>query len=298
MKPAYRAMACLLVLLLSAHGLRAAEPPHLVIEAPQPLLPLAERLRGVSPLAFLPVMELVGLEHPGPPILVVLALDGSEPARLAPSWAAGYAVGRAGLVVLLPGRIPSYPYGSIEAVLEHEVAHVLIARAARGRRIPRWLDEGLAVIASRTWGAEDRVRLVWAMAGGRQVTLERMDALFQQDGASARRAYVLAAAFVRHLLQDIGPEAPRRMLALVAQEVPFEEAFTRVASMTPAEAEASFWARRTFWTGWVPPMTSSAMLWAGITLLALYAFQRRRRRAAVLRRRWEEEEGSDPWDGD
>ena len=70
MKPAYRAMACLLVLLLSAHGLRAAEPPHLVIEAPRPLWPLAERLRGVSPLAFLPVMELVGLEHPGPPILV------------------------------------------------------------------------------------------------------------------------------------------------------------------------------------------------------------------------------------
>ena len=135
MKPAYRAMICLLVL-LSAHDLRAAEPPHLVIEAPQPLLPLAERLRGMSPLAFLPVMELVGLEHPGPPILVVLALEGSEPARLAPSWAAGYAVGRAGMVVLLPERIPSYPYGSIEAVLEHEVAHVLIARAARGRPIP------------------------------------------------------------------------------------------------------------------------------------------------------------------
>ncbi|MBM2832639.1 MAG: hypothetical protein HW414_1691 [Dehalococcoidia bacterium] len=89
MKPAYRAMACLL-LLLSAHGLPAAEPPHLVIEAPQSLWPLAERLRSVSPLAFLPVMELVGLEHPGPPILVVLAPEGLEPARLAPSWAAGW----------------------------------------------------------------------------------------------------------------------------------------------------------------------------------------------------------------
>ena len=53
----------------------------------------------------------------------------------------GYALSRESVVVLLPERILSYPHGSLEEVLRHELAHVLIARAAGQRPVPRWLNE-------------------------------------------------------------------------------------------------------------------------------------------------------------
>jgi hypothetical protein len=53
--------------------------------------------------------------------------------------------------------------GGLEAVLCHEVAHILIARAADGRAVPRWFNEGLAVVAERAWHFEDRWQLASAL---------------------------------------------------------------------------------------------------------------------------------------
>jgi hypothetical protein len=67
-------------------------------------------------------------------------------------------------------------------------------------------------------------------------------------------------------------------------------AFHASTGVTLADAEASYWKRRTFWNRWVPIVGSSAGLWTLITALALVAFQRRRARDARLRELWEEEE--------
>ena len=57
------------------------------------------------------------------------------------------------------------------------------------------------------------------------------------------------------------------------------------------EAEADYWSRRTLWMRWVPVLTSSTLLWIGISALAVVAIHRRRARDAERRRRWDEEEG-------
>ena len=67
----------------------------------------------------------------------------------------GRPLGDQGLIVLLPERVPSYPDSSLDDVLLHETAHVLVARAAGGRPLPRWFQEGMAMIAGRSWGRDD-----------------------------------------------------------------------------------------------------------------------------------------------
>ena len=111
-------------------------------------------------------MRLVGLDEAGPPIRVILAPARSDLARNTPRWIGGFAVASAETLVLFPGRAPSYPHNSLDALLQHEVAHILIGRAAQGRYVPRWFNEGLAMAAERTWALEDTTRLAWEVVWG------------------------------------------------------------------------------------------------------------------------------------
>ncbi len=264
--------------------------PHLSFETPQQFQSVARRLGAVSGQRLIRATELIGLRQPGPSIRVILAPERTSLAQRVPAWVVGYALGDAGVIVLLPERIPTYPYDSFESVLVHEVAHVLIARAASGHVVPRWFDEGLATVAAHPWEMEDQARLLWAALGGGQATLLDLNEWFRQDGASARHAYVLSAAFQRFLLRQWGPEAPGKILAGLGRGIPFSESFGRVTSASLAEVEAAFWAEQTLWYRWIPMVTSTATLWLTITFLVFYAYYKRRRRATAIQEQWEEED--------
>jgi hypothetical protein len=267
----------------------AATVPELQFHSGDRFAGLAERLEGFDPEVVLRTLQTVGLDDPGPPIPVVLAEEGSLAARRAPSWGVGYATD-SGQVVLLPSRVPGYPDQSLETVLYHEVAHVLIDRAAGGRPVPRWFHEGLALHCAREWGWEDRGRLLWATLRGRESALARLDEQFAGGALRARRAYAFAAAFVRFLLDRHGPDAPARILAGLAADKPFDAAFEDALGQPLAAAETSFFRHLDLWNKWIPVVTSSGTLWILITLLAIYAIKRRRDRDAEILARWDEEE--------
>jgi hypothetical protein len=242
------------------------------------------------------IVRLVGLDAPGDPIRVVLASPDTTLAERTPSWVAGFAHGDSDTVVIFPSRSVRYPHDSLEAVLHHEIAHVLIARAAGDGRVPRWFNEGLATVAERSWQFEDRRHLAWALLTGGPPGMDDLDARFARGGQDAAGAYALASAFVRDLIDTHGVELPARILGLVAGGQAFDEAFLAATGVPLDIAERQFHARLTSWERWVPLMTSPFALWAGVTLLALYAIHVRQRRRAERRRRWDEEEEEDDLD--
>jgi hypothetical protein len=267
--------------------------PQLNIEAPPQDAELAaarSRLESFDSTRLRGVMRLVGLDHPGPAIRVVLASETSEWAHEVPPSTAGFAVGEDSLVVLFPSRSPTYPYDSLEDVLHHEVAHVLIARAAVGKPLPRWFQEGLAMAAERTWGLEDQARLLQELTFVQPTPLDQVNALFAEDEGARVRAYTLSGAFVRDLIRQHGSSAPADLLARMAAGASFDDAFAQVIGHGVAEEEAAFWNRHRFWTRWGPFLTTADALWMIVTLLAVYAIFRRRQQRAALRRKWEEEE--------
>jgi len=264
--------------------------PRLVVVAPPALESYAARVRAIDPQRFADAMRLVGLTDPGPPIQVFLGAEGSDLASGVPPWVSGYAYGAEGVIVLLPARTPSYPDSSLEELLRHEVAHVLVARAARGRPLPRWFHEGVAMIAGSSWGLDDRSRLTVTMISGSEVSLEDVERRFSGGRGSTFNAYAIAGAFVNGLLDREGDDAIARILAGVGRGLPFEEAFRAATGASLADAERSFWRRETFWYRWVPILTSSVTLWMLITMLAVWAMGKRRARDAALRRQWEEED--------
>ena len=284
-----RVLAVLLTLALPA---AAQEPPPLVFEAPPSMAALAERLRTFDRERLAVAMRLAGLEASTDPVLLLLAEEGSDLARRAPPWVSGYADGARGVAVVLPGRIPNYPDGSLEAVVQHEATHVFVARAARGRPVPRWFDEGVAMAAARAWTLEDRTQLAWGVLTGGPGDLEELEGAFRQSAAMTRTAYALSYSLVRELQREAGQEVTAEILRRVGEGASFDAAFAAAVGRPLADVGRAFFRRQTFWNRWVPFLTSSTALWLGITFLALAAFRRRRRRDAEIARRWEAEDRS------
>ncbi|MBV8201281.1 MAG: hypothetical protein JOZ15_11715 [Acidobacteria bacterium] len=292
--PTLLTLLTLLALPLAPPAAGALPPgPQLVVEAPAALGRVAARVRAIEPGAFSEVMSLVGLADPGPPILVRLEPEGGGPARAVPPWIAGFAVPETATIVIFPARAPSYPDSSLDDLLRHEVAHVLAARAAGGRSLPRWFDEGLAMIAGGTWGADDRARFLLELMVEPGVPLAGLDSRFAGSQRQVAGAYAVAGAFVREQVQRHGAGAPGRILAAVAAGAPFPEAFQAGTGVPLDAAETEFWRRHSL-QRWLPLATSSTALWLGITLLALAAAHRRRRRAAALRAQWSQEDDGPP----
>jgi len=271
---------------------RAVEAPRLEITPAPGYEGDAERLARTAPARLRTLMDLVGLRDGGAPIQVVLAPESHPLARGVPAGVAGYAVPSRDLAVLLPERVPRYPYDSLDVLLLHEVTHVLTARAANGNEIPRWFNEGLALVASRGWSLGDRSRVVLGAVSGIPASTAELESSFDGRSYDVATAYALSGALVHHLVRRHGPELVPATLESVAAGEDFEAAFAAVTGSSLAQAEAGFWRRYRLWFRWIPFLTSGAALWAAVTALAVLAGLRRKQRDAAMRRRWEEEEAA------
>ncbi len=274
----------------SAAGPAPSAAPVLHVEAPPALARQAAAVRSLDQGDWLAALKLVGLGNPGPPIRVVLAPEGSPLAVNVASWVSGYAVPELDTVVLFPGRVPSYPDGNLEALLHHEIAHMLLARAVGGGLVPRWFNEGTATVAAREWGIEDGARVVLATIGRGPRSLPELDAGFSGDTAAASRSYAVSAALVRYLLRRHGDDVVGHILRGVGLGAAFDDAFEAATGETLEGFARGYFRRETFWTTWVPFVTSSTVLWMAITTLALLAIKRRRERDALVREGWALEE--------
>jgi len=276
------------VLLLLFAQVPEVAPPDLRIDAPPGMAALKSRLESSDPKGLADVARLVGLESPGAPISIQFVDSSSDLARSVPPWIVGFAEREK--VVIFPSRSPGYPHSTLDDVLRHEVAHVLIWRASSGNPIPRWFNEGLAMAAERQRQFRDQTQLFLHLASGSRLSFEDIDRLFNGGQDDQTRAYLLSGTLVWDLLKEHGESAGGRILDEVGRGSSFETAFRNVTGKSTTAAEAEFWKRQRVWTTWLPILFSQETLWMAITLLTFLAIWRVRKRSAAIRKRWEEEE--------
>jgi hypothetical protein len=262
--------------------------PDLRIDAPPGMAAQKSRLESLDPNRLADVVRLVGLKSAGAPISIQLVDSSSGLARSVSPWIAGFA--QKENVVIFPSRSPSYPHSTLDDVLRHEVAHVLIWRASSGHPIPRWFNEGLAMAAERQRGLRDQTQLFLHLASGSRLSFDNIDRLFNGGQDDQTRAYLLSGTLVWDLLKEHGESAAGRILEEVGRGSSFETAFRNVTGKSTTTAEAEFWKRQRVWTTWLPILFSQETLWMAITLLVFLAIWRVRKRSAEIRKRWEEED--------
>ncbi len=264
--------------------------PRLVFEASPDLEKELPRLKAAGEAVLARAVRRVGLKDPGPPIRVILAPETSPLAAGIPPWVSGYAYGNVGVVVLLVDRVPRYPSGSLAEVLRHEVAHVLIDRAADGAPVPRWFHEGFAMALDGRWGLGDSTRFAYALLRLRKVPMEEVGSWFGGDAAQVAAAYSISGSLVRDLQQKHGADLPARILRRLREGEAFDSAFEAEAGRSLAVAQSELWRRRDFWWRWLPFASDPTILWIAITLLALAAIWRRRQMNLRLHALWAQEE--------
>lgn len=276
----------------------APEFPKIQIEAPPELTAVRMRLEAMPGGSFADIAQFLGISDSGTVIRVVLAPETSEVAHRAPPWISGFALGESSLIVLFPARSPGYPDQTLEDVLRHEVAHVLISRAAAGRTVPRWFDEGLAMDVERQRRWQDQTQLFYQLVTGGETDIQYLDRLFAGGENAQTRAYALAGAFVHDLLSQHGPETAKDILMRVHSGAGFDNAFSAVTGSSPSHAEAEFWRRQRIWTSWVPIISSNTTVYLGVTLLALLSIYVRHRRNRKMEEEWAKEEEQEETDTD
>lgn len=232
----------------------------------------------------------LALEPEGPPIRVILAPEDSPLATNVPPWISGYAYPEVGSLVILVERVPRYPARSLGDVLRHEIAHVLIGRAAGGAPVPRWLHEGLAMALEGRWGVRDAARFELSRLRLRRVDLQGLDEAFRGDAAATAAAYATAGAFYRDLERRHGSAFAPALLSRLAEGRDFDDAFHMLTGRTPQQSLARFSSLEATWVRWVPFLTSPTVLWIAVTLLALWAIKRRRDRDKEIQDQWLAEE--------
>jgi len=236
----------------------------------------------------------LGQAEPGPIRLIVIrgsrAADTLLGGRL-PPWGAGFALPGARTVIIRADA------GEPRQILRHELAHLALHQAVRGR-VPLWFDEGYAAVAS---GEIDRLvalQLSVAVARGRVPTLDELDRGLRSARATAEASYGLAASAVLFLARGHPSGELRPLLERLGQGEPFGSAVLATTGLTLGRMEIAWQrdVRRRY--GWIVWLTAGGF-WLLVAFLVIAAAWLRRRRdrprRAALDAGWvipEEEEPS------
>jgi hypothetical protein len=279
----------MLLVVTSGSGTLPGEP-NLTVEAPTSLAYAAERVRRIDRPQLAHGLMRAGLEMPLQIHITLIAADDSR-ARAIPEWIVGLPSGLHDIAIF-PGRIGSYPYDSLEAVVWHEVVHLALSTQAGDRPLPRWFHEGVAMSVERGWGITNQVQLLFA--AGRRPGLQDLDRQFNSERQPETfSAYLLAAALVSDLRHRHDASAPGAIADRVARGASFAEAFAQETGDTPEQAAARVWRIYGRASSWIPVVASPSSLWVGIMALAGVAFLATLRKRWRRRRQWQEEEAAD-----
>lgn len=245
--------APLLALALSSVAAAQAPPPGwLVEETPLVVLervegssgPEADRALALFARCAAQVEEKLGVPVPPRPRVVLAPTDAAFARRVA-AVAGGATHGRA-LAVAFPARRlvvvrqPGLVEGtsaSLERALRHELAHLALG-ADPGAPTPRWLEEGLAELASgRRLDEGERGMLAARARLGSLPTLGELDRTIEEEGPGAADAYTTSLAFVTWL--GFG-DATTLVRALREPGATLDGALERTCGRPLAEADAAW----------------------------------------------------------
>ena len=209
-----------------------------------------------------------------------------------PEWGAGCAFPARGLIYV---HLEQPDPNALKRTLVHELAHVILYRRTRGTRLPRWFNEGTAMLLAREWRYGQTADMVVAALADRFHSLNEVESMLRFPESEARRAYAESFSAVLFLQRMGGRGLWPELLEAVRQQRSFERALVEVVGMSPAAFERRWLAHLRQEFNPLRLLFDSGLLWLWIIGLAVLAYIGTRLRARRLRKAWEVEEENEEW---
>ncbi|MCX5757235.1 MAG: hypothetical protein NTU83_01755, partial [Candidatus Hydrogenedentes bacterium] len=205
----------------------------------------------------------------------------------------GVAKAEKGVIIVRAPAILSSP-ADFRGTVRHELIHVLLARNTEPAYVPRWFDEGVAMVLSKELRWESAIEVARMYVQRRLSPYRELDFAFAPigDETTFSGAYAQALSMTQWLMHRMGAD---RFWQLVAglRTMPFEDALRTYAKLTPAGLDDGW--RTSLWkVALIASLVSGFSAFQLMAVLVVVAYLYKRRRGQRLMRQWDEEDDGEP----
>lgn len=211
----------------------------------------------------------------------------------APAWAGALAYPELNLILLNSPRTVKGLSQDILISFKHELTHILASKAFRGRKIPRWLNEGLAVYEAREWDTNRLTLMTRAVLTRSLIPLRKLIDDFPLDPKRAELAYSQSFYLVSYLLTKEGKPTFHQFIKQYSKDRDLEYVLREVYGLGLAELETEWQAHLRFRFSWLPLIFSATGTWFVITLIFLISYLKKKWANRLVLATWKEEEERD-----
>ena len=233
------------------------------------------------------------------PVDVIIASTAEEFQRIqpggsrVPTWAIGVAYPQQNLIILLSPTVRQRGPIDIIKTFQHEVLHIILGQAFKGKEnVPRWLDEGLAMIAANEWSMARLSTMTFAVLGRKMIPMQQLTESFPWDPDQAHIAYCQSFYFISFLKGRFGSDLFKTFLQKYTVHKNFQRAIFDTYNVRWEEMEDLWRGYLRLRFSWIPLITSSTTLWFLATLIFILGYLRKKRMNRLQLKQWIREEES------
>ena len=231
------------------------------------------------------------------PVTVIIASTAAEFQRIqpggsrVPAWAIGVAYPQDSLIILLSPAVRQRGPIDIIKIFQHEVLHIILGQAFKGtENVPRWLDEGLAMIAANEWSMARLSTMTFAVLGRKIIPMEQLTKSFPWDPDQAQTAYCQSFYFISFLKGRFGSDSFKTFLQNYTVHKNFQKALFDTYHVRWDAMEDMWHDYLRLRFSWIPLITSSTTLWFLATLIFILGYLRKKRMNRLKLKEWTREE--------
>jgi len=179
---------------------------------------------------------------------------------------------------------------SLAELLRHEYAHLALASRTGIRNVPRWFDEGMAMMVSTEWDWTNNMAMSKAALFDEFIPLEEIENLnrFNEDKASV--AYAQSYLAVTYLFEEYGRETITIFLDEITRGSLIDEALIASIGSNYAgfEKEFQFYLKRRY--NLVTIFMDTMYFWLALAIIVIIGGFLQYRRRRKYYKKWQEEE--------
>jgi len=203
-----------------------------------------------------------------------------------PDWGAGCALPTKQTVVILNPHLFPMQIRLVE-VLRHELAHIYLHQLVGGVRIPRWMDEGFAMLVGHQWVYGDDWLVARAVFSRETLPLAHIEGLNRYREGKARLSYAQSYLAMKYLLETYGWESFLFFLRETRESNDWNVAFMKAIGLDYAGFQAEFTTYLGEKYNWASLFSDTVLMWILLVLLLVVLYLFKRRRAKKIVDQWE-----------